>query len=96
MGRAVHRNAQSQANLNGDAISIAGNGYFNVDVTITFNGAVGDAEISLYKDGYQVPGAIAVEDNDATYLKIALAFLNDKDAPEGKAYLYWKAISQGR
>ena len=37
-----------------------------------------------------------VEDNDAAYLRIALAFLNDKDAPEGKAYLYWKAISQGR
>lgn len=38
----------------------------------------------------------AVEDNDAAYLRIALAFLNDKDAPEGKAYLYWKTISQGR
>ena len=61
LGRAVHRNAQSQASLNGDSISIAGNGYFNVDVTITFNGAAGDAEISLYKDGYRVPGAIAME-----------------------------------
>lgn len=61
LGRAIRRNAQSQASLNGDSISIAGNGYFNVDVTITFAGAAGDAEIALYKDGYQVPGAIATE-----------------------------------
>lgn len=38
----------------------------------------------------------AVDDNDDTYLRLALAFLNDRDAPEGKAYLYWKTISQGR
>lgn len=40
-----------------------------------------------YSDYY---GAVA--DNTETYFKVALAFLQDKDAPEGKAYLYWKAM----
>lgn len=49
-------------------------------------------DLNMIRSGYYG----AVEDNDAAYLRIALAFLNDKDAPEGKAYLYWKAISLGR
>ena len=34
----------------------------------------------------------AVSDNVDTYFKMAKAFLEDKDAPEGKAYRYFKAM----
>lgn len=34
----------------------------------------------------------AVPDGVDSYAKIALAFLEDADAPEGKAYLYWLAM----
>ena len=34
----------------------------------------------------------AVSNSTDAYYKIAKAFLDDKDAPEGKAYLYWKAM----
>lgn len=42
-----------------------------------------------YSDYY---GAVA--DNTETYYRIAMAFLEDKDAPEGKAYLYWKVMRE--
>lgn len=28
-------------------------------------------------------------------IRVAMAFLNDEDAPEGKAYLYWKRVIKG-
>lgn len=34
----------------------------------------------------------AIPDNTESYFRVARAFLEDKDAPEGKAYLYWKAM----
>jgi len=34
----------------------------------------------------------AVPDTVDSYFKLAKAFLEDKDAPEGKAFLYWKAM----
>lgn len=34
----------------------------------------------------------AVPNNVESYFKLANAFLEDKDAPEGKAYLYYKAM----
>ena len=41
----------------------------------------------LYSDYYG-----SVPDSVDTYLKMAKAFLEDKDAPEGKAYRYYKAM----
>lgn len=43
----------------------------------------------IYSDYYG-----AVPDSTDNYFKLARAFLNDKDAPEGKAYLYWKAMNR--
>lgn len=34
----------------------------------------------------------AVQDSAESYYRVAIAFLEDRDAPEGKAYLYWKAM----
>lgn len=34
----------------------------------------------------------AISDTTEAYFRLARAFLEDKDAPEGKAYLYWKAM----
>lgn len=33
-----------------------------------------------------------IPDSTESYFRVAKAFLEDKDAPEGKAYLYWKAM----
>lgn len=41
----------------------------------------------LYSDYYG-----SVPDNVDTYFKMAKAFLEDKDAPEGKAFRYFKAM----
>ena len=41
----------------------------------------------LYSDYYG-----AVPDNVESYFKMAKAFLEDKDAPEGKAFRYYKAM----
>lgn len=41
----------------------------------------------LYSDYYG-----SVPDNVDTYFKMAKAFLEDKDAPEGKAFRYYKAM----
>ena len=34
----------------------------------------------------------AVQDTTESYLRLASAFLTDPDAPDGKAFLYWKAM----
>lgn len=34
----------------------------------------------------------AVPDSTDSFFKLAVAFLEDKDAPEGKAWKYWKAM----
>ena len=34
----------------------------------------------------------SVQDSTESYYRIAKAFIEDKDAPEGKAFLYWKAM----
>ena len=41
----------------------------------------------MYSDYYN-----AVPNNVEVYMKMAKAFLTDKDAPSGKAYLYYKAM----
>lgn len=41
----------------------------------------------IYSDYYNVIGS-----DTNMYIKMAAAFLNDKDAPEGKAFKYWMAI----
>jgi len=41
----------------------------------------------LYSDYYG-----AVPDSVESYFRLAKAFLDDRDAPEGKAYLYYKAM----
>lgn len=41
----------------------------------------------MYSDYYGT-----VPDNAESYFKLAKAFLMDKDAPEGKAFLYYKAM----
>lgn len=54
----IHKNCQSQANLENGNIIIRGPGYFNIDVTLTFNSAsTGVAKVSLYKDGNAINGA---------------------------------------
>ena len=40
-----------------------------------------------YSDYYGV-----IPDSVDGYFKVAKAFIEDKDAPEGKAFLYWKAM----
>lgn len=37
----------------------------------------------------------SVSDSLDSYVRVALAFLNDKDAKEGKAYSYWKKVVKG-
>ncbi len=59
LGNIVHRNCQSQANLQGNAINIIGTGYFTIDVTATFTGSVGTATLQLYQNGVAIPGAVA-------------------------------------
>lgn len=44
-------------NLSGNSITLNGDGYYDIDVTATFTGAVGNATITLFKDGVAVPGA---------------------------------------
>ncbi len=41
----------------------------------------------VYSDYYG-----SVPDNLESYFRVAKAFLEDKDAPEGKAWKYWKAM----
>lgn len=43
----------------------------------------------VYSDYYG-----SIPDTTDSYYKVATAFLNDKDAPEGKAYLYWRAMRE--
>lgn len=46
--------------LSGNGIEIDGAGYYEVDATITVTpDAVGNVTVALFKDGVQVPGAIA-------------------------------------
>ncbi len=59
LGRTAHRNCQSQAFLNGDAITLTGSGYFEAEATVTFTGSAGLAAISLLNDGTAIPGASA-------------------------------------
>lgn len=54
-------------------------GYNKWDMAYIFN--------IMYSDYFGV-----VPDNVESYFKLANAFLEDKDAPEGKAYLYYKAM----
>lgn len=43
----------------------------------------------VYSDYFGV-----VQDSTDVYYKIAIAFLEDEDAPDGKAFLYWKAMNR--
>ncbi len=48
--------------LNGNAVNIAGAGYYDVDASVTVTPtAAGTVTITLYKDGVAVPGATASE-----------------------------------
>ena len=54
----IHRNCQSQANLENGNIVIKGMGYFNIDVTLTFSSAsTGTVKVALYKDSNAIDGA---------------------------------------
>ena len=70
-----------------DAVSVARNkglqfiGYNEYDFAYVMN--------MLYSDYYG-----AVSDSIDTYFKMAKAFLEDKDAPDGKAYLYYLAMEK--
>lgn len=59
LGR-IERRFGSNINLEGNAITITGNGYYKIDANITFIGtAAGVVTVSLYKDGVIVPGAFS-------------------------------------
>lgn len=45
----------------------------------------------VYSDYYGV-----ISDSVDSYYRVAIAFLEDRDAPEGKAFLYYKAMHEGR
>lgn len=48
--------------LNGNAVNLAGTGYYDVDASITATlTAAGAVTVTLYKDGVAVPGATATE-----------------------------------
>lgn len=56
----VIRRFGCNCNLNGDAITLSGAGYYDVDINVVVTGsAAGTAEIVLLKDGVEVPGATA-------------------------------------
>lgn len=61
LGRTVHKSCQSQISSDDGAMTLKGVGYFKITATVTFTGAAGNAILSLYKDGYQIPGAIVTE-----------------------------------
>lgn len=42
----------------------------------------------MYSDYYGI-----VQDSTEAYYKLAIAFLEDEDAPDGKAFLYYKAMN---
>lgn len=51
--------------LSGNAIEVAGEGYYTIDSSITATPtAIGDVTVALYKNGVQVPGAIATACDD--------------------------------
>ena len=61
--------------LNGNAVNLAGTGYYDVDASITATlTAAGAVTVTLYKDGVAVPGATAsataAAANDALDLNI--------------------------
>ena len=63
-------------NLSGDAIQVAGTGYYDIDASITLAPtAAGNVTITVYKDGLLIPGATASETvaaaNDLVNLSIA-------------------------
>lgn len=58
---------------------IAIEGYNDYDIAYVLN--------MLYSDYYG-----SVPDSLDTYIKMTKAFLTDKDASKGKAWLYWKAM----
>ena len=55
--------------LNGNAVNLAGTGYYDVDasITATFT-AAGAVTVTLYKDGVAVPGATGPVNPDLTAL----------------------------
>lgn len=55
------------------------NNFNNFDLSYAMN--------MIYSDYYGM-----VSDTTETYFKLAKAFLEDEDAPKGKAYLYYKAM----
>lgn len=45
--------------LSGGNVEVKGAGYYNIDTNFTFDAAAGNATITLYKDGVEIPGAKA-------------------------------------
>lgn len=45
--------------MSGGNVTINGQGYYNVDVNLTFTAAAGTVSVQLFKDGVAVPGATA-------------------------------------
>lgn len=49
-------------NLSGNAVQVAGNGYYKITTSITLApSAVGNVTVTAYKDSVAIPGAVATE-----------------------------------
>ena len=56
----INRRFGNYLTLQGNAIQLAGPGYYDVNASITLEGtAAGDVTVTLYKDGIALPGATA-------------------------------------
>ena len=65
LGSTYHRFGQNIFQ-NGDSISVRGEGYYEVNASITVVAtAAGTISVTLYRDGVPVPGAVAVETKGA-------------------------------
>lgn len=59
--------------LSGNAIEVTGEGYYTIDASVTATPtAIGDVTVALYKNGVQVPGAIATATAGAVGDSVAL------------------------
>lgn len=56
----VQRRFGCNLRLSGNAIEVAGEGYYEIDATVSLAPtAIGNVSVALYENGVQIPGAIA-------------------------------------
>lgn len=56
----VQRRFGCNLRLSGNAIEVAGEGYYEIDATVSLApAAIGNVSVALYENGVQIPGAIA-------------------------------------